>query len=57
MALAADLRQDLRPEESAAASSETAESTTTTVVVGEVNQVDGNRQEKNRPLPPLLVGQ
>lgn len=54
MALAADLRQDLRPEESAAASSETAEST---VVVGEVNQVDGNRQEKNRPLPPLLVGQ
>lgn len=58
MALAADLRHDLRPEESAAAApSETAELTTTAAVVRgeEVNQVDENRQEKNRP--PLEVGQ
>lgn len=53
MALAAVDRHDLRPAEA-----ETTESTAKAVVGEEVNQVDENRQEKNRrSVPPLAVGQ
>lgn len=51
MALAVDCH-DLRPEEA-----ETTESTANAVAGEQVNQVDENRQEKNRRSVPPLVGQ